>query len=335
MSSENGRTILLERARRIVEILPQQNLPPDIEARVRGFLRVNGYAPLERAAKEVADRASRPSKPLVPEDPWAYTVQIVNDEQSRGSLLQTLLHWVEAGLRTRLDLTLSEAYDTPDWYLNPENYVEHRALTDGQLGIKWMRGVKWIEDYSGIRPDPDAYGSGEEFLADLTFRDLRSVVEFCYRVQEQNRVDRRFALGLLDVECPLANCSVFPRGDVGCCAPPHRHSTKQRLRSNDPSCAQRIVAPPPGATLPRSKVSPMLRTIIDARNTVDHGNLLSANLYAEAMRDAQHLLTATGFDVRKATARFDRRRMHALHRLLIDYGYEEGIQVVLKLNAAL
>ena len=321
MSSRTNSGPLAARTAHIVELLSPDRDEPDLARRVTTFLRLNNYGATERAARETATRL-RAGRAI--RDPWAYTVGLINGSHARASLLRDLIHWVEDGLRARVDLAFADAVGE-DWFRSLDNYVPDRGLVPSQIGRDRFRSVIWVVDPrapGGKRPDPDRYPGAEAFMADLAFGDLISIVRFAC-----NDRTLRPSLGLAEVPCPHAGCDPFDGQGGGCCSSPHAHSTLRLLRMT-PACKSKLATVPSGSTLPPSKVISMLKSVRDARNDVDHNIPLSTNLYREARKDATHLLVALGFDLARATRRVERRRLLVLDPILKGLGLSEGVQVL-------
>ena len=314
------RSVLSERSQKIVALLPEHKAPADLEARIRGFVRANGFAVTYQAAQRVAERAQAGKKIA---NPWLQLVGIVNDEQARGHQLQPLFHWIENALRTRLDLVLSAAYGDDQWHLEPDNYVLPEVIQRDWGTGRHFNYVSWATDpsvFGGRKPSLQAYPTAEAFLSDCTFGDLVTMARFCYAQKDPD-----FDLALEEVECKYSGCQ--PYGATTCCTSPHRHSTA-RLLSMDAGCRNRTQAIPSRSLLFASRFFGMAKTVKGARNRIDHSLILAPNHWVETWRDARHLAMSLGFDLSKATLRLGRKQWLRTHVNLVALGFPDGINAL-------
>jgi hypothetical protein len=164
---------------------------PDMVDKVALFVSLLGWDRVRRASEYTAGRdQSRIG------EPWPYTIGVINQNSARASYLYTLFHWIELGIRARLDAALSERFGA-DWHLiDPPCYLDGRSLgslwkahTDymgGQAARSWVGGddrprVRWRQDPVTTTYLPD-YASPEDFLADLDFQPVTQMVLHGYSV---------------------------------------------------------------------------------------------------------------------------------------------------------
>lgn len=155
-------TVLSDRASEIARVLGFSD-DPAILRRIERFCETNGYAGLLRAARYTAARPNI-------RDPWNFTIKAYNYNLARLSLLYSLCHWAETGLRSRVELAMSEARGD-GWFLDVSAYLPGdrvpEFVRDRSQGTVWrMDGEEWVPNYT----------TGTEFLDSVNLGWLRQIV---------------------------------------------------------------------------------------------------------------------------------------------------------------
>jgi len=169
-------------AGRVTAVLTMLGLPPTDDYRrhqVESFIKCNGYQGVLRAVNFTVERAAHTSI----HNPWRYTIDAYNGNLARLSYLYLLVHWIESGLRSQLDLY----YTFPNgptrqaesqWHRSPRLYLPRDSVTNflsehGHLGI--------VVDYPKpsspeiVRPEQSA-----DFLERVTFGWLITMVTYAH-----------------------------------------------------------------------------------------------------------------------------------------------------------
>ncbi len=163
---------------RAASVLAVLNLPksdPPLLRRVRTFIECNGYEAILRAARYTAARAAK--EPV--HDPWAYTINVYNNNLARLEHLYVLTHWAENGLRSQVDLRMSAALGET-WYRFPERYLPANQV-DYFFGDASHRDLRWEADTHAARGRRVAdLANPAEFLEQITLGWLTRIVVHNY-----------------------------------------------------------------------------------------------------------------------------------------------------------
>lgn len=181
-----------DRATEVLGILGLSATPEMVD-KVALFVSLLGWDRVRQAAQYTAARDQTKIA-----DPWLYTIGAINQNSARASYLYTLFHWVELGLRARLDTVFSERFGA-NWHrVDPPSYLDERSLGSlwkthtsylrTQAGRSWVGGddqprVRWRQDPVTTTYIPD-YDSPEGFLADLDFQPVTQMVLHSYSVAD-------------------------------------------------------------------------------------------------------------------------------------------------------
>jgi len=161
---------LEQRARTILTTLGLSPADVDLQRRIKTFVLCNGYDGVQRAALYTASQAAKETI----NDPWAYAVQVYNGNLARLCHLYILAHWAECGIRSQVDLHLTNSLGTT-WYRFPERYLPQRSVGHFFQDAS-LRGIGRVPDRqstTGLRVAD--FPSAGEFLEQITIGWLTQI----------------------------------------------------------------------------------------------------------------------------------------------------------------
>lgn len=166
------------RARVVLTTLGLPTGNPAPRHQVETFITCNGYQGVLRAATYTARRATQEQI----RDPWAYTIDVYNGNLARLSYLYLLVHWIESGLRSQLDLYYAGAGGAT-WHRVPERYLPRDSVTQflvehAHLGIKAEYPRQSSATREVVEPEEAA-----DFLERVMFGPLVTMVIYAHRRQ--------------------------------------------------------------------------------------------------------------------------------------------------------
>lgn len=147
-------------------------LSPAETLKVEKFIRCNGAAGVESAARETAAITARDG-PRV--DPWAYCIGVHNGNLARAATLFPLLHLLENSLRARIDFYLSQSLAGAAWYRSPSGYLSPSSA--GNL-VRY-ESCSGVQDRTASAQGPwpiKPFPSGTEFLEHVPFWVIVDIV---------------------------------------------------------------------------------------------------------------------------------------------------------------